>query len=372
MKKVTFILSGDHIDPASRDRGYCVAMELRNYGFSVEVVDSPVLRRSEYTFLSAFDYVKRFTVNIVKKVPLFFRDQEHIYFVQRDFIAGLPGVLNNILGEFITILLLFLSKILLRRKIIFDFDDAIYLGKPLATYLLTKVADVVIVGSHKLKNYAVKLNSAVFLIPTSVNLDRYLEAKLKHKNNSKDEKITIVWIGSQSTLRYLELLIKPILILVRRYPEINIKIIGARNIAEYRTYAPNVLAALDHERIEFVNWDSNTYLSELAQSDIGIAPLSSGEGEEAKCGKKVIEYMGMGIPAVASAVGENNFIVRDGENGFLCRSAKEWIDKISLLVEDKKLREKLGSEGIKTVEYMYSLKRNVKKLAMIINWVLDM
>ena len=135
-------------------------------------------------------------------------------------------------------------------------------------------------------------------------------------------------------------------------------------------YATDILVALNHERIEFVNWDVNTYLNELAQSDIGIAPLTRGEGEEAKCGKKLIEYMAIGIPVVASAVGENNFIIQDGKNGFLCKNQKEWIDRISLLIEDKRLRERMGINGMKSVKHKYSLKRNVKRLAAILDWFL--
>lgn len=64
--------------------------------------------------------------------------------------------------------------------------------------------------------------------------------------------------------------------------------------------------------------------------------------------------MSLGIPAVLSPVGVNREIIRDGENGFLAATVEEWVDKLSLLIENESLREQLGQAGRKTVELFYS------------------
>jgi len=65
--------------------------------------------------------------------------------------------------------------------------------------------------------------------------------------------------------------------------------------------------------------------------------------------------MVIGIPAVASPYGINKKLIKDGENGFLATTEDEWYEKISLLIEDPKLRKKMGIKGRNFVVKNYSL-----------------
>src|SRR5688572_31719302 len=47
-----------------------------------------------------------------------------------------------------------------------------------------------------------------------------------------------------------------------------------------------------------------------------------------KSGLKALQYMGVGVPVVASRIGAACEFVRDGENGFLVQSTEEW-EKLS-------------------------------------------
>jgi hypothetical protein len=66
--------------------------------------------------------------------------------------------------------------------------------------------------------------------------------------------------------------------------------------------------------------------------------------------------MACGVPVVASPVGVNREIIRDGENGFLAVTDGEWLEKLSLLAQDEALRRRLGQKGRETVEKHYSLR----------------
>ena len=68
--------------------------------------------------------------------------------------------------------------------------------------------------------------------------------------------------------------------------------------------------------------------------------------------------MSLKIPTIMSDVGVNNQIIQDGINGFLSTSDDEWFDNISSLIDDKKLREKMGKQGRYSVEKKYSLNAN--------------
>ena len=90
-------------------------------------------------------------------------------------------------------------------------------------------------------------------------------------------------------------------------------------------------------------------------------PWTRGKG-----GYKLLQYMAMGIPAVASPVGITREIVRDGINGFLATSEEEWVEKLSLLIERPDLRRCFALEGRKTVEARYSVRANFPRFLEIL------
>src|SRR3990167_3794048 len=100
-------------------------------------------------------------------------------------------------------------------------------------------------------------------------------------------------------------------------------------------------------------------------------PLPDDEWAKGKCGFKIIQYMACGIPAVASAVGNNKEIILDGLNGFLVHSRDEWINRISSLIEDGELRFRLGSAGRRLVEEDYSLHKYAPRYCEAIKRVLN-
>jgi len=51
----------------------------------------------------------------------------------------------------------------------------------------------------------------------------------------------------------------------------------------------------------------------------------------------------------------NSEIISDGINGYLAKDNDEWIEKISLLIENPELRKTIGTEARKTVEERYSV-----------------
>ena len=92
-------------------------------------------------------------------------------------------------------------------------------------------------------------------------------------------------------------------------------------------------------------------------------PLSDSEWERGKCGYKLIQYMACGKPVVATPVGVNKVIVRQGVNGFLANTEAEWCDAIDVLCQDAALRKRMGDEGRKIMEQNYSLQFAAPRLA---------
>lgn len=61
----------------------------------------------------------------------------------------------------------------------------------------------------------------------------------------------------------------------------------------------------------------------------------------------ILEAMGSGLPVVASDVGGNNEIVKEGENGFLIQGddVDTLADQLVRLIDDEELRQKMGRRG---------------------------
>jgi glycosyltransferase involved in cell wall biosynthesis len=65
--------------------------------------------------------------------------------------------------------------------------------------------------------------------------------------------------------------------------------------------------------------------------------------------------MACGLPVVASAIGVNAEIVKEGGNGFLATTDQEWRNALSLLLDRLDLRRELGATGRRQVQDGFSL-----------------
>lgn len=80
-------------------------------------------------------------------------------------------------------------------------------------------------------------------------------------------------------------------------------------------------------------------------------------------GRISLEAMAAGKPVIGSKVGGIQYVIEDGKTGFLVDpfDKEKWTEKIELLVKDKKLREKMGKDGLKKVKKEYSIEKLTKK-----------
>lgn len=278
-------------------------------------------------------------------------------FLQRDILIHSYPIIEKLIA-------------LRNKRIIFDFDDVLYLypshknigflfrlfwdkGK---IERIIKTSKHVIVGNNFLKNYALQFSDKVTMIPTSIDMSLYNREKKELGKNAKAT--TIGWIGSQGTFGYLKDLFPVFIELAKKF-KIELKVVGA--------YGPQVNGL----KIDYRDWNINTEIEDIYGFDIGVMPLTDDEWSKGKSGTKLLQYMAAGIPAIASPVGINTEIIKDGINGFLADSQGEWINKISFLIDNKSLVDKICKEAKRTVEEDYSTKANASKLIKVIKEVLQ-
>jgi glycosyltransferase involved in cell wall biosynthesis len=262
-----------------------------------------------------------------------------------------------------------LAKIL-RRRIIYDFDDAIWLtDRQNESWLLkaakwrSKVSSIcrwaykVSCGNQYLCDYAKRFSRNVIYNPTTIDTNHLHNRRLYNPSDHTGTKIKIGWTGSHSTLKYLEDL-KPVLQ----------KVMTDYSSAEFIVIADRAPVLKGVPSFRFVPWNSETEIKDLLQLDIGIMPLPDDEWANGKCGFKALQYMALEFPALASPVGVNTKIITHGVNGFLCHSLQEWEETLKLLIEDPVLRGKIGTAGRKTIVENYSVTSNSKNfLSLFLN-----
>lgn len=250
-----------------------------------------------------------------------------------------------------------------RKKIIYDFDDAIWLtDKKNESWLekklrwrskvglICKWSYKVSCGNEYLCSYARKFNNNVVLNPTTIDTEKahnriFFTTSLP-STEQQEKKTVIGWTGSSSTLKYLEELGPVLQQLLEKYPSIVILIIADRP------------PQMKLDRLVFKQWARETEIKDLCQVDIGIMPLPDDEWSKGKCGFKALQYMALEIPAVVSPVAVNKNIVTPGVHGFWCESQLEWVGRLSQLIEDPALRKEMGSNGRKKVVKEYSVFSN--------------
>lgn len=248
----------------------------------------------------------------------------------------------------------FLIARVFRKKIIFDFDDAIWISNssesnrffaPLKwhsnVFSICKLSYKVSVGNDYLKNTALLYNKRVFINPTTIDTENVHNQSKKNINDTK----VIGWTGSHSTIKYLEPIF-PILTRLREKYDFRFMVISDE--------PPN----FNNGEFEFIRWNKKSEINDLLKFDIGIMPLTKDPWSEGKCGFKALQYMSLGVPALVSPVGVNESIVDHGINGFVCKTDQDWIRHLTELLEDSSLLVKMGKEARIKIERQYSVKSN--------------
>jgi len=251
----------------------------------------------------------------------------------------------------------------------FDYDDALFIKKPsrynpIATFLrspqkildLFGLVDCVVAGNDWLRDRAAEHGAHAVTVEVAEDTTR-IGMHVPHTNNRP---VTIGWLGSKSTVKYLRF-IEPVLQeIAASYPGLRFEIMGGGDFAM--------------EGVPWVvnEWSLDGELQALARFDIGLMPLPMEDWAKGKSGGKARTYMAAGVVPVCSAIGYNLELIRDGETGFLCATDAEWKNSICRLVEDAALRQRVALAARRNVEERFSISKQARTLRELFDRVVAM
>lgn len=306
-------------------------------GWSIIFKSGNAIWKAAFVFLG---YARR--LYTIFKAPFF-----DMIFIHREATPLGPPILEWVLAR------------VLRKRIIYDFDDAIWLSDKVGESAFVnflkwrrKVRKIcrwsyrVSCGNAFLVEYAKKYSSNVILNPTTIDTKGWHNPNKFGKSRTNANHIVIGWTGSHSTLKYLEESAEILTQIEHKFPRVQFMVIADRR--------PDLRLS----NLLFVPWRSESEIQDLMSFDIGIMPLPNDKWAQGKCGFKALQYMALKIPAIASPVGVNNQIIDHGINGFLCSTSDEWLSALTMLIKDESLRQQIGERGRNKVIDHYSVESN--------------
>lgn len=243
-----------------------------------------------------------------------------------------------------------------RKKIIFDYDDAIWIPNASDsnrmfmrfknwnnTRYLSKLAYKVSAGNEFLCDYAREVNPNVVYNPTSIDTE-HLHNRLKNQGTPD---FTVGWTGTHSTIKYLEDILPVFEQLAEEIPF---------TLAVICDKTPG----FSYPFLRFIPWNKPSEIDDLLNFNIGLMPLTEDKWSNGKCGFKALQYMSLGIPALVSPVGVNTRIVDHGINGYICAGDADWKTHIKQLYNDRSLLYNLSANTRWKIEEHYSVKSNTE------------
>ncbi len=200
-----------------------------------------------------------------------------------------------------------------------------------------KEADAVTVATSELAELYSSYNQYMFPLP---NCTDFSDEHWDRPGREDDGKVVIGWAGSQSHVEDFKIVMSTLERICRKYPFVQVAIGGPENIFDSLTGIP------DDQKIFFPAVNFYEYPETLTRFDIGLVPLVDNRFNSCKSHLKGIEYGRLAIPFLASPAASYERLITEGENGFLCSRPREWLSRLTFLIENPDARRAMGLKAL--------------------------
>ena len=270
-------------------------------------------------------------------------------------------------------------------KIVMDLDDLLWkIGKDNTVYdsykkdskgigtvtcIINEVDHITCTNGYLrngIANYTRKTHEKISVFPNYVDLNLYNQ-KPEFKNTPN---INIVHYGSSS--HYSDLnnpeFIKGIEKIMYEYPNVTFITIGSF----FGQFKEKWGKRYEEEfgALNFLEWAKVRFPQVMTKTDIFVAPLNFHEYNMAKSSIKFLEVSTSKKAGCWADIRQYQEVIKNGVNGFLCRTADDWYQNIKKLCDDAILRKKMGEEAYKTVKRDWQMVNHVKEYAEMFKRVL--
>ncbi|ULQ46699.1 glycosyltransferase [Flagellatimonas centrodinii] len=250
----------------------------------------------------------------------------------------------------------------LRRRgavLIFDYDDALFIKKasrynPLATFFrapektleVFRLVHLVVAGNNWLRDQAALNGANAVTVEVAEDISRYVPKKAA----GIGKQVTIGWLGSPSTVKYLKLIESVLKRIHERFPSVRFQLMGGGDFE------------MSGVPWELENWSLSGEVPALARFDIGLMPLPNEDWAMGKSGGKARTYMAAGVVPVCSAIGYNLELIDHDRTGMLCANLEDWERSLGVLILDAARRTRMAAAAREEVLSRFSPRLQAEKL----------
>jgi glycosyltransferase involved in cell wall biosynthesis len=161
-------------------------------------------------------------------------------------------------------------------------------------------------------------------------------------------------MGTYSNIEHVNKIENALRIVMNKFPQVRLRI-----VSDQRPQFKNISSA----KLEYIKWSPENEVACLQGLSVGIMPLEESLWTRGKCSYKMLQYLACGVPVVVSPIGMNSEVLGRGQCGLAANDEHGWIDGLTTLLENAKLRRQMGTTGRQVVLDHYSVEALVPELS---------
>ena len=237
---------------------------------------------------------------------------------------------------------------LLKRPLVFDLDDSIWLDRPFgrsAAIQIAKHADTIIAGNKYLADWLTHWARDIRIVPTAVDTDLFRPTDPSTKSTNKF--FTIGWMGTASNLVFLYDIEESLTRFVQDHKDTSLMVVSDA-IPAFRKFPS--------DKMKYIPWTPGWEAEAVRQMDVGLMPLPDNEWTRGKCSFKMLQYMACAIPVIVSPVGMNTEVLSMGNVGLSAATPGEWYEALDEIFHHPRWHIEWGKTGRGVVKRHFSSK----------------
>ncbi|MDP8245207.1 MAG: glycosyltransferase family 4 protein [Candidatus Hinthialibacter antarcticus] len=232
--------------------------------------------------------------------------------------------------------------------------------------LLPSLADTVTTASKHLYDHALQWGAdpnRIWDAPVGADLEQFCPRE------TDDEIVqqfslsfpTLVYHGQLEVASYAEQAVEALSHLVGDFPNAVLLILGGgRKLDSIKQHARDLSV---EEKIIFTDYIPGDEVPRyLSCADLALAPFESNDVTKAKSPLKIAEYLAMGIPVVASDIGEAPVMIGEAGRCVPCGDAKAMAQQARVILQDEPMRTAMQSAARERAVSIYNWKSHTDQL----------
>ena len=232
--------------------------------------------------------------------------------------------------------------------------------------LFPRLCHTISVASHFIRDAALQHGvtpERMWDAPVGADVDLFYP---QPKNQALFEQLNLtnpvlVYSGQMEVASYAEFTLDVLKLVKEKIPSTSLLVLGGgRKLESIRKKA---VAIGVNDSVRFTDYVPGEEIpSYLCLADVALAPFEENDVTRAKSPLKIAEYLAMGLPVVASDIGEARRMTEGAGIAVPCSDHKTMAEAVIQILQNTDLREKMSVTGRKTAETRYNWKSHTDNL----------